>query len=222
MSLTANLIETVSWLQIITPGETEMHTMFAEKLKQLRTEKNISQAQLAEQMFVSQSTIARWENGSRLPDVMMISRLARHLDVDINTLLYAAAESDDVPNIIIVDDMKAILSASLPVLEKTIPHASIVGFTRPSEAIEYARKNRIALAFLDIEMGKTSGLELCRTLLQIHPHTNVVFLTAYNEYALDAWDTEACGFLLKPVTPESVRQQLAHLRYPLYTGGLSR
>lgn len=222
MSLTANLIETVSWLQIITPGETEMHTMFAEKLKQLRTEKNISQAQLAEQMFVSQSTIARWENGSRLPDVMMISRLARHLDVDINTLLYAAAESDDVPNIIIVDDMKAILSASLPVLEKTIPHASIVGFTRPSEAIEYARKNRIALAFLDIEMGKTSGLELCRTLLQIHPHTNVVFLTAYNEYALDAWDTEACGFLLKPVTPESVRQQLAHLRYPFYTGGLSR
>jgi transcriptional regulator with XRE-family HTH domain len=196
--------------------------MFAEKLKQLRTEKNISQAQLAEQMFVSQSTIARWENGSRLPDVMMISRLARHLDVDINTLLYAAAESDDVPNIIIVDDMKAILSASLPVLEKTIPHASIVGFTRPSEAIEYARKNRIALAFLDIEMGKTSGLELCRTLLQIHPHTNVVFLTAYNEYALDAWDTEACGFLLKPVTPESVRQQLALLRYPLYTGGLSR
>jgi DNA-binding LytR/AlgR family response regulator len=71
-------------------------------------------------------------------------------------------------------------------------------------------------------MGKASVLELCRTLLQIHPHTNVVFLTAYNEYALDAWDTEACGFLLKPVTPESVRQQLAHLRYPLYTGGLSR
>ncbi|MBE6003207.1 MAG: response regulator [Lachnospiraceae bacterium] len=51
--------------------------------------------------------------------------------------------------------------------------------TRPSEAVEYAKTNRIALAFLDIEMGKTNGLELCRTLLEINPRTNVVFLTSY-------------------------------------------
>ena len=48
---------------------------------------------------------------------------------------------------------------------------------------------------------------------------NVVFLTAYREYALDAWDTDACGFLVKPLTVEAVRQRLSALRFPM--GGLS-
>ena len=47
---------------------------------------------------------------------------------------------------------------------------------------------------------------------------NVVFLTAYREYALDAWDTGACGFLVKPLTVEAVRQRLSTLRFPM--GGL--
>ena len=47
------------------------------------------------------------------------------------------------------------------------------------------------------------------------PHTNVVFLTAYAEYSFDAWDTGACGFLLKPLSAQSVRGQLGRLRYPV-------
>ena len=69
-----------------------MHTLFAERLKKLRMDKNISQVQLAEQMFVTQSTVARWENGSRLPDAIMISRLSKLLDVDVHALLFAAAQ----------------------------------------------------------------------------------------------------------------------------------
>lgn len=42
-------------------------------------------------MFVNSSTITRWENGSRLPDAAMITRLARVLGTDVRTLLYAAA-----------------------------------------------------------------------------------------------------------------------------------
>ena len=48
---------------------------------------------------------------------------------------------------------------------------------------------------------------------------NVVFLTAYPDYSLDAWKTDAVGFLLKPLTPEGVKEQLKKLRYPLSTGG---
>ena len=99
-----------------------------------------------------------------------------------------------------------------------MPNAAVTGFTRPSEAVEYAQVNRIALAFLDIEIGKTNGLDLCRTLLSINPRTNVVFLTAYIEYSFDAWSTGASGFLLKPITPETVREQLQKLRYP-FSGG---
>ena len=91
--------------------------------------------------------------------------------------------------------------------------------TRPSEAVDFAKTNRVALAFLDIELGNTSGLDLCRTLLEINPRTNVVFLTAYSGYSLDAWSTGASGFMLKPITLEGVKAQLANLRYPFLTGG---
>ena len=196
-----------------------MTTLFAETLKNLRAEKGLSQTQLGKRMFVNNSTVTRWENGSRLPDAAMIARLSRVLEVDVNTLLYAAAESEESPNIIMVDDNRILLTDSLAVLEEVLPNAAITGFIWPAEAIEYARANRIALAILDIELGKTSGLDLCHTLLEINPRTNVVYLTAYPDYSLDAWDTEACGFMLKPLTPEGVRRQLQKLRYPLPRGG---
>ncbi len=196
-----------------------MSMLFAETLKKLRTEKGISQRELADQVYVTRSTIARWENGSRLPDAAMIARLARCFSIDMNTLLSAAAESDDSPNVILVDDRKIILTGGLPVLEEVLPNAAVTGFTSPAEAVEFARVNRVALAFLDIEMGKTSGFDLCRTLLGINPRTNVVFLTAYVGYSFDAWGTGASGFMLKPITPEGVRAQLKNLRYPFSSGG---
>ncbi len=195
------------------------NSLFAQTLRRLRTERGISQVQLAERLFVDRSTITRWENGSRLPDSMMIARLSRLFDVDVELLLNASARSDESPNVILVDDTKIILKGGIPILEEVMPNAMIVGFTRPSEAVEYARANRVALAFLDIEMGKTSGLDLCRTLLEINPRTNVIYLTAYVGYAFDAWSTGASGFMRKPLTPEGVRDQLRRLRYPLWQGG---
>ncbi len=196
-----------------------MNKQFAETLRKLRTERGLSQIQLGKHMFVDNSTVARWENGSRLPDATMITRLAGVLDVDIGMLLSAAAVSDDPPNVIMVDDSRVILVDSLSVLEEVLPNAAITGFTRPSEAIEYARANRVALAVLDIELGTVNGFDLCRALLEINPHTNVVFLTAFPDYSLDAWNTEAAGFMVKPLTPEGFRAQLRKLRHPFLTGG---
>ncbi|MBQ9414588.1 MAG: response regulator, partial [Clostridia bacterium] len=155
----------------------------------------------------------------RLPDATMIVRLAKILGVDVTVLLNAAVLSDERPNVIMVDDNKIILSGSLPILEEVLPDASITGFSKPSEALEYAKETPVALAFLDIAMGSVSGLDVCRELLTINPHTNVVFLTAYSEYSLDAWDTGACGFMLKPITPEGVKKQLKNLKHPFWAGG---
>ena len=200
----------------------KMNRQFAETLKKLRTSKGLSQRELAERLFVNRSTVARWESGSRLPDAVMISRLSQCLSTDVNILLSASAESDDAPNVIMVDDRKLFLSGALPILEEAMPDAIITGFNRPSEALEYAQVNRIALAFLDIEIGKTNGLELCRTLLSINPRTNVVYLTAHVEYSFDAWSTGASGFLLKPITPETLRAQLKNLRYPFSSRGAEK
>ena len=169
--------------------------LFAETLRKLRSDKEMSQRELAERMYVTRSAVVRWENGSRMPDAAMITRLSRVLGTDIGTLFSATAQNDDSPIVIMVDDNKAILSDSLPVLEEVMPSAVITGFIWPQEALDYAKTNRIALAILDIELGTASGLDLA---------------------------TEASGFVVKPLTPERLRDQLKKLRYPFSTGGTDK
>ena len=193
----------------------DVNSIFADNLRKLREERGLSQKQLGSKMFVGQSTVARWENGTRLPDAAMMLHLAGCLGVDVDTLLQLAAQSDDSPCVILVDDSKVILSDGVAVLEEVLPTATITGFIWPQEAVDYAKTNRVALAILDIELGTASGLDLSRTLLEINPRTNIVFLTSYPDYALDAWNTEASGFMVKPLTPESVKEQLKKLRYPI-------
>ena len=196
-----------------------MNQKFAETLKKLRTLKSISQRELAEKIFVTRSTIAKWENGYNLPDAFMIERICKVLDVNKYDLIKILLEGDDELNVIILDDRKIIVRGSLPVIEEVLPNANIVGFTQPSEALDFAKKNKISLAFLDIELGKTNGLDLCKKFLEINPHTNIIFLTAYVEYSFEAWSTGASGYLLKPITVENLRAQLKNLRYPLLTEG---
>ena len=196
-----------------------MNMLFADTMKKLREEKGLSQNEIAKRMYVTRTAVSRWESGHRLPDAAMIARLSDVLGVDVNILISAAAQSDETPIVIMVDDNKVFLNDGMPIIEEVIPNAAVIGFTKPSEAVEYAKANRIALAFLDIEMIDVSGLDVCRKLLEINQRTNVVYLTAYRDYSFDAWDTGAIGFMVKPLTADGVKKQLKKLRYPFLTGG---
>ena len=196
-----------------------MNMLFADTMKKLREEKGLSQNEIAKRMYVTRTAVSRWESGHRLPDAAMITRLSDVLGVDVNILISAAAQSDESPIVIMVDDNKVFLNDGMPIIEEVIPNAAVIGFTKPSEAVEYAKANRIALAFLDIEMIDVSGLDVCRRLLEINQRTNVVYLTAYRDYSFDAWDTGAIGFMVKPLTADGVKKQLKKLRYPFLTGG---
>lgn len=189
-----------------------MPESFAERLRRLRTEKGITQQKLASMMYVDRSSIARWENGLRVPDMVLLSRLAKCLGVKVSLLIPDETLSQDIPTVIIVDDEPPILAGGLSTLSEALPGAEITGFTKPREALEFALNHRIDLAFLDIEMGKTSGFELCEKLLSFNPFTNVVFLTAYPNYALSAWKTKAKGFLVKPLGIQEVTEQLEKLK----------
>ena len=196
-----------------------MNMLFADTMKKLREEKGLSQNEIAKRMYVTRTAVSRWKSGHRLPDAAMITRLSDVLGVDVNILISAAAQSDEIPIVIMVDDNKVFLNDGMPIIEEVIPNAAVIGFTKPSEAVEYAKANRIALAFLDIEMIDVSGLDVCRRLLEINQRTNVVYLTAYRDYSFDAWDTGAIGFMVKPLTADGVKKQLKKLRYPFLTGG---
>ena len=188
---------------------------FSENLRRLRLEKGLSQLQLSKMIFADRSSVARWENGSRIPDLILIKRLAECLGVDLSALLNGVDTNNRVPVIILVDDEKPILADNLRVLNNTLPGVEITGFTKSSEALEFARANAIDLAYLDIELGRTSGIDLCEQLLRIRPDTDIIFLTAYPDYALRAWSTNACGFLVKPLIPDDIRKSLSSLRHPI-------
>ena len=189
-----------------------MNSEFSKILKKKRYEMGISQETLAKKLFVTKAAVSNWEKGNRIPDIDMVIKIAKCLDIDISVLM---SDGNETPNVIIVDDDRIILKGGIPIIKSVIPNASVIGFTHPSKAIEYAKNNKVALAFLDIELGNTSGLALCSTLLEINPRTNVVFVTAYSNYSLDAWGTRAVGFILKPITAESVSEMVKRLRYPL-------
>ncbi len=191
---------------------------FGETLRRLRIEKGVSQQQLANSLHVERSSLSNWEAGRRLPDSAMISQIANALGVDVTVLLSAAESPGESPNVLLVDDESIILEGSLPVLREALPGAKVFGFTKPAQAVDFVRNHPVALIFLDIELGRVRGLDLCRELIRLRPRINVVYLTAFRDYSFDAWDTGACGFLLKPLEAEAVRRQLLHLRYPV--GGL--
>ena len=192
-----------------------MTTSFGETLRRLRTEKGLSQQQLAVRLHMERPSVANWEAGRRMPDAATVFQIAEALGVDSSALLSAADDSGEAPNVLLVDDEPLIVTGGIPVLQEAMPNANVVGFTKPSQVLAFFSENPVALAFLDIELGRTSGLELCREMLRLRPRTNVIYLTAFREYAFDAWDTGACGYLLKPLETETVRAQLSRLRYPV-------
>ena len=192
-----------------------MVLLFGETLRHLRTEKGLSQQQLADRLHVERASVTNWEAGRRIPSIDMLFQIAEALEVDAATLLAAAGERSEVPNVLLLDDEPIILDGSILVLRELMPKANVIGFTKSLEALTFFRENPVALVFLDIELARSSGLELCRQMLALRPHTNVVFLTAYPEYSIDAWYVGASGFLLKPLDADEVRRELSRLRYPV-------
>ena len=188
---------------------------FGKKLKALRMEKGYSQRQMADLMKVSNATIANWEVGKRLPDIHMLSRLARCLNVESYVLLDELHGPNEPPRIIVVEDVQIILNGLMHTLCETLPEAQVRGFRKGDEALEYANANRVAVAFLDIELAGENGIQIAKRLLAIEAHTNIIFLTCHTEYAREALDLYCSGYILKPLTPEKLRREIANLRYPV-------
>ena len=188
---------------------------FGNRIRQLREARGITQSQLSDRMMVSRSTIANWETGTRLPDLNMLVRLAKCLGVSTDVLMQDLQEPKEMPVIIIVEDMPLILSSSVHLLSSAIPQAEIHGFGSAAEALDYAPRNHISVAFLDIELGGKDGISLARELTALNSHLNVIFLTSHTEYMKDALADHCSGYILKPLTPGKIHHEISHLRFPV-------
>ena len=110
-----------------------------------------------------------------------------------------------------VDDERLALADLTNALEQACPEGEVSAFTSPAAALEAVRDGRILpqVAFLDIQMRGWTGLQLAAELRKLLPELEVVFVTAYPQYALDSYALHARGYLLKPVTERAVREELA-------------
>ena len=150
-------------------------------------------------------------------DVATIHQIAEVLDVDVNLLMSDAADSATA---ITVEDNRFLMRRYLTVLEQALPNARCYGFERASEALKFAHSNKVDIAFLDIEMPVINGIQLAKSLKRINPQINIIFVTAYNDYAPDAYRLHASGYLSKPVDAAKVKEEVENLRYPVaFSGG---
>lgn len=93
-----------------------------------------------------------------------------------------------------------------------MPDVEIVGSARDGdEAAAEIAKLKPDLVFLDIRMPKQSGLPLARSLRGV-PETEVIFVTAFDHFALEAFDADAVDYLLKPVEAERLQIALEKAR----------
>lgn len=118
-------------------------------------------------------------------------------------------------NIIAVDDERRAMSSLVEAIEVVQPDAEVSGFISPDDALAYAKKNRVDVAFLDIQMGEMSGVVLAKHLKEIYGATNIIFVTAYSEYTGDALALRASGYVMKPINPGHVREEIDNLRNPV-------
>lgn len=117
--------------------------------------------------------------------------------------------------VISVDDERFILDDFIEILEGMPEIDDVKGFTDADEAYNYVLKNQVDVAFLDIHMRGIDGLVLAQMIKDIKPSTNIIFLTAYSEYTMDAMQMHASGYLMKPVSEHEVREELKNLRVPV-------
>ena len=84
------------------------------------------------------------------------------------------------------------------------------GFTEAQSALSWLRDHSADLAILDINMPEIDGITLAARIKQAHPETAILFLTAYKEYAYDAYAVHPSGYLLKPVSQEKLASEVRH------------
>ena len=117
--------------------------------------------------------------------------------------------------VIAVDDEEDALALISGAITICLPDAELKPFDNPVTALDYASKNPVDIAFLDITMPDMTGIDMAKKLKAINPKINIIFATGYSDYMADAFAMHASGYLLKPVGPKAVKKELENLRAPV-------
>ena len=121
--------------------------------------------------------------------------------------------SDLVRTCIVAEDESLLRQALIDQLRDAWPELQVLAECEDgASAVEALAEFTPDIAFLDIRMPGLTGLEVASAAAQASPRTQIVFVTAYDQYAIDAFERGAIDYLLKPVQPERLAATIVRLQ----------
>lgn len=118
-------------------------------------------------------------------------------------------------NILIADDHQMIVDDLKDELSGIVPNAQFTCTTNSLEVMELCQETIFDVVFMDIDMPGIDGISLAKKILEKHPTTNIIYVTGYEKYALESYETVASAFLIKPVSTKKLRTAMNNLRFPI-------
>lgn len=112
-----------------------------------------------------------------------------------------------------VDDEQLLLNRLVKTIIKCLPDAEVCAFSVSDDVINALDGEPVDIAFLDIELGDISGIELAKKIKAVFPFCNIIFCTGYRTHAIEAFRLGACDYLVKPINEEKLMHSLTQLRY---------
>ncbi len=115
-----------------------------------------------------------------------------------------------------VDDERTALNILTRAIKDAVPDAELHTFQTVSDMIARLNSEHETpdVAFLDIEMPGMTGIELARLIKVSAPKVNIIFVTGFSKYALDAMAVRPSGYIMKPVDKDQILGELRNLRNP--------
>jgi len=113
--------------------------------------------------------------------------------------------------VMLLDDEKSALDEMEYLLKGREEVEVVASYTEPLKAIGEFRYINPDVVFLDIEMPVVNGLNAAREFLGFNSNINIVFATAYDEYAVNAFEMNAIDYLLKPLTKDRLDKAIEKL-----------
>ena len=116
-------------------------------------------------------------------------------------------------NCVIAEDEALFRDALIAALQETWPALTILAACEDgAEALEIISDQQPDIVFLDIRMPGLTGLEVARAMAQCAPQSQIVFVTAYDQYAISAFEQGAIDYLQKPISRERLARTVARLQ----------
>jgi len=112
--------------------------------------------------------------------------------------------------ILVDDELFALKELQLQL--ESLPNIQIIGsFTNPLESFFNITMLNPDVVFLDIDMPEVSGIYLAEQIMTTHPQVKIIFVTAFDKYAINAFELNAVDYILKPFTLERIKKTISKL-----------